>query len=73
MLDATGEPYVTSVQLVSLATGGKEATLQEYLQLFVDRENAQTQVRDLFLEHNLTALLSPGAPHVALPHDLYKE
>jgi hypothetical protein len=74
MLDATGEPDVVSVQRLRIATADVHAmSMEDYLQLFVDRESAQTQIRELFLKNNITALLAPGAPHVALPHDLYKE
>jgi hypothetical protein len=51
----------------------ESATLEEYLQLIVNRDMAQTQMKDLFFEKGITALLSPGAPHVALPHDMYQQ
>lgn len=44
MLDATGEPFVMSVERVNLVPDSKPATLQDYLQLFIDREAAQTEM-----------------------------
>jgi hypothetical protein len=74
MLDATGEPEVLSVQRVGVANGERPPfSLPEYLQLFVARQEAQTKTQEVFLKHKLDAIISPGAPHVALPHDLYKE
>jgi len=74
MLDATGEPEVLSVQRVGVANGERPPySLLEYLQLFVTRQDAQTKTQEVFLEHNLDAIISPGAPHVAPKHDLYKE
>jgi hypothetical protein len=73
MLDATGEPFVTSVERTGLFPCPEMATLEEYLQLFVNRGVALTQIQDVFLDKGITALLSPGAPHVALPHDMYRQ
>lgn len=74
MLDASGEPEVPSVRRINIASGDKPPfSLPEYLELFVAREEAQTKTREVFQQHTLDAIISPGAPHVALPHDLYTE
>ena len=74
MLDASGEPEVPSVERINIANGEKPPfPLSEYLQLFVAREKAQAETNEVFQQHGLDAIISPGAPHVALPHDLYTE
>jgi Asp-tRNA(Asn)/Glu-tRNA(Gln) amidotransferase A subunit family amidase len=62
------------VKRVGLVEGEHHpVSLDEYLQLFVARQEAQAKTQGVFLEHKLDAIISPGAPHVAVPHDTYTE
>jgi hypothetical protein len=74
MLLASGEPEVTSVKRLNMANGERpQFPLSEYLELFVNREELQTKTQEVYQKHGLDAIISPGAPYVAVPHDKYTE
>ncbi|PVH96081.1 amidase [Periconia macrospinosa] len=73
MIKASGEPLVNSVQMTGLVKDEyvEPPTVQDYFAMFDRRDAAIQQYQDLFQEHELDALLMPGAPHTAPPFDIW--
>jgi len=72
ILKAGGEPPVPSLKTASFKElGAWEPSLDELWDMNVERSKIVKRYHDLFVEHELDAVVMPGYQATAVPHDTY--